>query len=320
MSDFINGFWSYFIAIIALGGIAWCLWLLYTQRRWLGNRPASGPVDDTGHVWDEDLTELNNPLPRWWAWMYLLLCVFALGYLLLMPGLGAFKGVLGYTTADEVRRHQAQLAEQVKPVYARFETMTVPQIAADPAARQIGERLFLNTCAQCHGSDARGGRSFPNLTDADWLHGGAPEAIQQTITHGRHGIMPPWKASIDAATASDIAHYVRSLSGLAADPIKVFRGQREFGTVCVACHGVDGKGNQVLGAPNLTDETWLYGSSEATIVQTILEGRDNRMPAHDAVLTPEQIKILTAWVWGLSNTSDGSGSAGTPATGQAAAQ
>ncbi|MBO1113553.1 cytochrome-c oxidase, cbb3-type subunit III [Bordetella petrii] len=301
MSDFSYAFFGYFIAFIALGGIAWCLWLLYTQRRWLAERPAAGPVDDTGHVWDEDLTELNNPVPRWWTWMYLLLCLFALGYLVLMPGLGMFQGVLGYTTANEVRRHQAQQAEQVRPVYARYAAMAVADIAADPAARQIGERLFLNTCAQCHGSDARGGRSFPNLTDADWLHGGTPEAIGQTITHGRHGIMPPWKGSIDPAAASDTAHYVRSLSKLAADPLKMLRGQRTFETYCVACHGVDGKGNQVLGAPNLTDGTWLYGSSEATIVQTILEGRDNRMPAHDAVLTPEQIKILTAWVWGLSN-------------------
>ncbi len=303
MSDFSYSFFGYFIAFIALGGIAWCLWLLYTQRRWLGNRPSAGPVDDTGHVWDEDLTELNNPVPRWWTWMYLLLCLFALGYLVLMPGLGMFKGVLGYTTADEVRRHQAQQAEQVKPVYARYAAMSVPEIAADAAARQIGERLFLNTCAQCHGSDARGGRSFPNLTDGDWLYGGSPETIEQTITHGRHGIMPPWKGSIDPVAASDAAHYVRSLSKLAADPLKVFRGQRTFETYCVACHGVDGKGNQALGAPNLTDGTWLYGSSEATIVQTILEGRDNRMPAHDAVLTPEQIRILTAWVWGLSNST-----------------
>jgi len=307
MNDFSHAFFGYFIAFIALGGIAWCLWLLFTQRRWLSIRPSGVPVEDTGHVWDEDLTELNNPVPRWWTWMYLLLCLFALGYLLLMPGLGMFQGVLGYTTAGEVRRHQAQLAEQVKPVYARYVDMAVPDIAADPAARQIGERLFLNTCAQCHGSDARGARSFPNLTDTDWMHGGTPDTIEQTITHGRHGIMPPWKGTIDPAAASDAAHYVRSLSNLAADPLKIFRGRRTYETYCVACHGVDGKGNQALGAPNLTDSTWLYGSSEATIVQTILEGRDNRMPAHDAVLTPEQIKILTAWVWGLSNSTPAAG-------------
>lgn len=304
MSDFVNGFWGYFIAFIAVGGIFWCMWLLYTQRRWLSTAPAKGEVENTGHVWDGDLTELNNPVPRWWTWMYLLACVFALGYLVVMPGLGSFQGTGNYSTAQEVARHQAQMAEAVKPVYARFEPMTVPEIAADPTAREIGQRLFLNTCAQCHGSDAKGAPSFPNLTDTDWLHGGSPEVIAQTIAKGRHGIMPPWKASIDAKMAGDIAQYVRSLSGLASDPIRVFRGKREFATYCVACHGVDGKGNQAVGAPNLTDDVWLYGSSEKSIVQTILEGRDNRMPAHETVLTPDQIKILTAWVWGLSNKPD----------------
>ncbi|WP_238922841.1 cytochrome-c oxidase, cbb3-type subunit III [Achromobacter ruhlandii] len=304
MSDFVNGFWGYFISIVAVGGVVWCVWLLYTQRRWLSTKPANGQVEDTGHVWDGDLTELNNPVPGWWTWMYLLACAFALGYLFFMSGLGSYKGQLGYSSANEVAQQQAKMAEAVRPIYARFETMTVPQIAADPGAREIGQRLFLNTCSQCHGSDAKGGPSFPNLTDSDWLHGGSPEAIMQTITNGRIGVMPPWKSAIDPKTAGDIAQYVRSLSGLTADPVRVFRGKREFANFCVACHGVDGKGNQALGAPNLTDDVWLYGSSEATIVKTILDGRENRMPAHGDILTPEQIKILTAWVWGLSNKPD----------------
>ena len=152
---------GYFISVVAVGGVVWCVWLLYTQRRWLSTKPANGQVEDTGHVWDGDLTELNNPVPSWWTWMYLLACVFALGYLFFMPGLGEYKGSLGYSSAEEVARNQAKLAEAVRPIYARFETMTVPQIAADPGAREIGQRLFLNTCAQCHGSDAKGGPSFP---------------------------------------------------------------------------------------------------------------------------------------------------------------
>lgn len=302
MSDFVNGFWGIFIAVIAMGGIIWCVWLLYTQRRWLGAKPAAGQaVENTGHVWDGDLTELNNPVPRWWTWMYLLLCVFAVVYLVLYPGLGTFKGLLGYTSVDEIEQDQARLAEQVKPLYARFAGMPVEQIAGDADAREIGQRLFLNTCAQCHGSDAKGSPSFPNLTDRDWLYGGTPEAIAESIQMGRHGVMPPMAGTIDPQTAGDIAHYVRSLSGLASQPLRVFRGQREYANYCVACHGVDAKGNQLLGAPNLTDGVWLHGSSEAAIVRTILEGRDNRMPAHEHLLTPEQIKILTAWVWGLSN-------------------
>lgn len=319
MSDFVNGFWGYFISIVAVGGVVWCVWLLYTQRRWLSAKPASGQVEDTGHVWDGDLTELNNPVPTWWTWMYLLACAFALGYLFLMPGLGEYKGKLGFSSAGELEQQQAKMAEAVRPIYARFDTMTVPQIAQDPGAREIGQRLFLNTCSQCHRSDAKGGPGYPNLTDDDWLHGGSPEAIMQTIKEGRHGIMPPWKASIDPKMAGDIAQYVRSLSGLTADPIRVFRGKREFANFCVACHGVDGKGNQLVGAPNLTDDVWLYGSSEASIVKTILDGRDNQMPAHEHILTPDQIKILTAWVWGLSNKPDAQNQSQNPAQGQAAA-
>ncbi|WP_070780763.1 cytochrome-c oxidase, cbb3-type subunit III, partial [Achromobacter xylosoxidans] len=193
------------------------------------------------------------------------------------------------------------------------ETMTVPQIAADAGAREIGQRLFLNTCAQCHGSDAKGGPSFPNLADKDWLYGGSPDTIMQTITYGRVGVMPAWKAAIAPKAAGDIAQYVRSLSGLDADPERVLRGQRGYQTYCIACHGVDGKGNQVLGAPNLTDEVWLYGSSEASIVKTILDGRENHMPAHGDILTPVQIKLLTAWVWGLSNKPEAQAQPAAPA-------
>ncbi|MFY3162722.1 cytochrome-c oxidase, cbb3-type subunit III [Achromobacter xylosoxidans] len=313
MSDFVSGFWGYFISIVAVGGVVFCVTLLYSQRRWLGARPAGGQADDTGHVWDDDLTELNNPVPGWWTWMFLLACAVALGYLFLMPGLGTYQGLLDYSSADEVARQQARMAEAVRPIYARFETMTVPQIAADAGAREIGQRLFLNTCAQCHGSDAKGGPSFPNLADTDWLYGGSPEAITQTITYGRIGVMPAWKAAIAPKAAGDIAQYVRSLSGLDADPERVLRGQRGYQTYCIACHGVDGKGNQVLGAPNLTDEVWLYGSSEASIVKTILDGRENHMPAHGDILTPVQIKLLTAWVWGLSNKPEAQAQPAAPA-------
>lgn len=299
MSDFVSNFWSVYIAVIALGGIAWCVYLLFSQRAWLKQSVAK--VEDTGHVWDGDLTELNNPVPRWWTVMYLLLCIFALAYLVLYPGLGSYKGELGFTSGKQVLQEQQAFNERIKPVYARFEAMSIPEIASDEGAREIGQRLFLNNCAQCHGSDAKGSYSFPNLTDKDWLWGGSPEQIQKTITEGRHGMMPPWSAAIKPDQAAAIAQYVRSLSGLAHDPLRVVPGKRGFDTFCVACHGADGKGNIALGAPNLTDEVWLYGSSEATIVETILNGRDNRMPAQDRILTPEQIRLLTAWVWGQSN-------------------
>ncbi|MFA5521631.1 MAG: cytochrome-c oxidase, cbb3-type subunit III [Castellaniella sp.] len=302
MSDFFSGGWSIYIAAVAVAGIVFCLWLLYTQRSWLKIKTE---IPDTGHVWDGDLTELNTPVPRWWTVMYLAMCAFAIIYLILYPGLGSFKGVLGYTTAKSVLADQQAMQKRVEPVYARYREMDIPAIAADADARLIGQRLFLNNCAQCHGSDARGASSFPNLADSHWMYGGEPEQIQTSITEGRHGIMPPWGATVSAAEAGDIAQYVRSLSGLAADPLRAVRGKRGFEATCVACHGADGKGNIAVGAPDLTANVWLYGSSEATIVQTILNGRDNQMPAQKDVLSEDQIRLLTAWVWGLSRQGTG---------------
>jgi cytochrome c oxidase cbb3-type subunit 3 len=305
MSDFVSGFWGYYIAGIVLLGIVWCLWLIFSQRKWLGARTVT--VQDTGHVWDGDLRELNNPVPRWWTVMYVVMCIFGLGYLVLYPGLGAFTGSLGYTSAQEVRQDQTQQDTLVKPLYDKFAKLDIPAIAVDMEARVIGQRLFLNNCAQCHGSDAKGSTSFPNLVEGDSLYGRTPEALQASITNGRNGVMPALQAVVDVRAAGDIAHYVRSLSGLAYDQIRVIRGKREYLNNCVACHGADGKGNKTLGAPNLTDDVWLYGSSEATIVQSILNGRNNRMPAQEHVLTADQIRLLTAWVWGLSGGRDVTG-------------
>lgn len=299
MNDFVSSFWSYWIAILAVGGVVFCLALLFSQRAWL--KRDIDNVEDTGHVWDGDLTELNNPIPRWWTVMFVGLCAIGLSIFYLYPALGFGNGATGYSAAREVRADQLAMQERIKPIYARYQEMSFEDVARDPAAREIGQRLFLNHCAQCHGSDARGAASFPNLTDGDWLWGGSPEQITHTITEGRHGMMPPWNAQIKPSEASDIAQYVRSLSGLAHDALRVVPGKRHFDTFCVACHGADGKGNPAMGAPNLTDNVWLHGSSEASIVQTILNGRENIMPAQKNVLTEDQIRLLAAWVWGLSN-------------------
>jgi cytochrome c oxidase cbb3-type subunit 3 len=260
-------------------------------------------VEETGHVWDGDLTELNTPVPRWWTVMYIGLCVFALGYLVLYPGLGSFKGTLGFSSGQQVKQQQAEINARLEPVYARYREMPIEEIARDQEAREIGQRLFLNNCAQCHGSDAQGAPSFPNLANKAWLWGGEPEQILHTITEGRTGMMPP-QAQFTPAQASDVAQYVRSLSGLAADPLRLVAGKRVYDSACFACHGADAKGNTLLGAPDLTDDYWLYGSSEATIVQTVLQGRTNQMPAQKATLTPEQIRLLAGWVWGLSNNAE----------------
>ncbi|ARP54159.1 cytochrome-c oxidase, cbb3-type subunit III [Alcaligenes faecalis] len=300
MSDFFNNGWSLWISGIALLGIIFCLWLLFTQRAFLGK---TVDVEETGHVWDGDLTELNTPVPRWWTVMYIGLCVFALGYLVLYPGLGSFKGTLGFSSGQQVKQQQAEINARLEPVYARYREMPIEEIARDQEAREIGQRLFLNNCAQCHGSDAQGAPSFPNLANKAWLWGGEPEQILHTITEGRTGMMPP-QAQFTPAQASDVAQYVRSLSGLAADPLRLVAGKRVYDSACFACHGADAKGNTLLGAPDLTDDYWLYGSSEATIVQTVLQGRTNQMPAQKATLTPEQIRLLAGWVWGLSNNAE----------------
>ena len=301
MSDFLGAGWSAYIALVTLAGIIWCIWLLFSQRKTKVMLKPDGQIDDTGHVWDGDLRELNNPLPRWWMWMFLLSCIFGLVYLVLYPGLGSYPGVLGYSTDGSLMKSMTAANDELKPIYAKYVKMDIEQIATDPQAREMGQRLFLNSCAQCHGSDAGGSKGFPNLTDKDWLYGGSPENIKATITNGRGGVMPAFGAVLDANQLKDVANYVRTLSGLPADDLKAARGAEVFKANCAACHGPDGKGNVALGAPNLTDKAWLYGGSENTILETVLKGRNAMMPAQEKVLSAEKIQLLTAYVWGLSN-------------------
>ena len=303
MSDFFSNGWGIYIALVTGVGIVWCLYLLFSQRKTNVTYKPDGSVDDTGHVWDDDLRELNNPLPRWWMWMFLLSCVFAIVYLVLYPGMGTYQGTLGYTTTGAHEASVAQANQELKPVYAKYMEQDVKAVAADPKAREMGQRLFLNYCAQCHGSDAGGAKGYPNLADQDWLYGGEPDNIKTTLIAGRAGVMPAF-AHLEGGQISDVANYVRGLSGLAADQLKSARGAEVFKANCAACHGPDGKGMQAMGAPNLTDRVWLYGGSEAAIVETVSKGRNGKMPAHESILTPEKIHLLTAYVWSLSNVKD----------------
>lgn len=298
MNEFFSVGWSIWITAIALGGVVFCLFVLISQ---LKGQPKKGEaISDTGHSWD-GITEYDTPLPRWWVSMYLILSAIALAYMFLYPALGSFDGFLGTNQAKEVRLAQEEIEARVQPVFQKYAEMPITDIAKDDEARAIGQRLFLNNCAQCHGSDAQGSPSFPNLSDDSWLWGGEPEQILHTITNGRRGIMPAHNALMTPAQASEIAQYVRSLSNLAHDQTRVVPGKKLYDQFCVACHGAEGKGNQMLGAPNLTDSAWLYGSSEDTIVYGILNGRDNQMPAQKDHLSQEQIRLLAGWVWGLSN-------------------
>jgi cytochrome c oxidase cbb3-type subunit 3 len=296
MSDFTTDFWSLFVAGVTLVSIAACGLLLAA----LSKRKVATDPDTTGHVWDEDLDELNNPLPRWWIWLFWITIVFSLGYLWLYPGLGSYSGSLKWSSAQEYVDEVKVAERDYGPLYARLAAMDLKALSADAEARVVGQRLFLNYCSQCHASDARGGKGFPNLADTDWLYGGDPETIKASILDGRNGTMPPMAAVVgDAAGAKDMAAYVRSLSGLDHDKPGAGRAQPKF-AACAACHGAEGKGNPALGAPNLTDAVWLYGASEATLVETIMKGRSNVMPAHRAFLGEQRAHILAAYVYGLS--------------------
>ena len=298
MSDFTSNFWSIYVAGISLIGIFACLLLLWMTAR---KKVASSSDNTTGHVWDEDLTEMNNPMPRWWMWLFVLTVIFALGYLVAYPGMGTYKGMLGWSQTGAYDEEVAKANAELEPLYARFSSMKPEEVAADAQAMAIGERLFMNNCAQCHGSDARGSKGFPNLTDGDWIHGGAPETIHETLVKGRIGNMPPMAAAVGTPEdVRNLSHYVLSLSGSPHDSLRASLGKANFAS-CAACHGMDGKGNQALGAPNLTDDIWLHGWGEEAIAAMINNGKVNEMPSQAGKLTPAQIDVLTAYVWNFSN-------------------
>ncbi|MDP3604254.1 MAG: cytochrome-c oxidase, cbb3-type subunit III [Polaromonas sp.] len=296
MSDFINNFWSHYVAVLTVASILACALLL-----WLTARVRAKPSADntTGHVWDEDLREANNPMPRWWMGLFVLTIVFGLGYLVAYPGLGSYQGGLGWSTDGEYAKDIAAANRELEPVYAAYAALPADKVAADPAAMAIGQRLFLNNCAQCHGSDGRGSKGFPNLTDSDWLYGGAPEQISETIHKGRIGVMPPMGAAVGTPDdVKNLANYVLSLSGSPHDSLRAGLGKSKF-TACAACHGVGGAGNHAVGAPNLTDKVWLHGYGQEAIIAMINTGKTNQMPAQQGRLTDAQIHVLTAYVWAL---------------------
>lgn len=296
MSDFTSPFWALYVAGLTLLGIAACIALLWWTQRMNTEVHAD---DSTGHVWDEDLTEMNNPLPRWWIGMFALSCVFGLVYLALYPGLGSFGGWLGWTQENQVARQAQQSAQKTAPIYAAFEAQSIEQLAHDPSATATGDRLFMNNCAQCHGSDARGSLGFPNLTDAHWSWGGTPEQILQTIRDGRVGNMPPMAAAVgDENDVRNVAQYVLSLSGAPHDAARAEQGAEKF-MVCAACHGMDGRGNTALGAPDLTAGVFGHGPvTEAHIMDMVNNGKLAEMPAWGHRFSTQQLRVLTAYVWG----------------------
>jgi cytochrome c oxidase cbb3-type subunit 3 len=293
MNEFVSPFWDVAVAVATVVSIVACAVFLKSQT-------VSTQGDTTGHVWDEDLAEYNNPLPSWWRWLFYITIVFGLVYLVLYPGLGSWKGILGWSQITQLQEENLRAEKQYGPLYEKFAAMELAALSKNREALAVGQKLFLNHCAQCHASDGGGSRGFPNLTDRDWLWGGDVKVIETTITEGRTGVMPPWGAALGETGVKDVAHYVLSLSGLTHDSIRKARGEQVYKVTCAACHGADGKGNQALGAPNLTDRVWLHGSGEAMLIDVIGKGRTNQMPAHKNDLSAVKIKLLAGYVYSLS--------------------
>lgn len=289
-------FWSIWITAITLIFIGGICWLLFANRK--GKN--TGPDNTTGHVYDDDIAEYDNPLPAWWFNLFLITIVFAAGYLLAYPGLGKFAGLLGWTQENALQRDIDHANAVYGPLFAKYAQMPIEEVSKDKQAVRMGQRLFADNCAQCHGVDAHGSYGFPNLTDNDWLYGGKPEQILESITKGRIAAMPAWEAALGDSGVQQVGAYVTTLSGRKADPALAAEGGKKFAMFCVGCHGADGKGSLAFGAPNLTDGIWLYGGSPMQIQQTIIGGRNGQMPVHENRLSPEKIHLLAAYVFSLS--------------------
>jgi cytochrome c oxidase cbb3-type subunit 3 len=292
--------WSLFVIVLTVANILACAWML----RWTSKPRAPGEKigggADTGHVWDHDLREYNNPLPRWWLWVFYITIAFGLLYLVLYPGLGNFGGTKGWTQAKQYEEERAAVEAKAQVILAPLAAMPVGELAGNAQAMSTARNLYLQNCAQCHGSDGGGAKGFPNLANADWQWGGEADTVVATITGGRIAAMPPWGPVLGEQGVNEVVAYVQNLSGQPVDASLAVAGKARFETVCAACHGVDGKGNPLLGAPNLTDDVWLYGGDAATLKQTITNGRNGQMPAWGEKLGEQRVKLLAAYVTKLS--------------------
>ena len=290
--------WSLFVDLIVIASLAGCAWLLWVNRK---AKTGSVGKGEPMHAEHDGIQELNNPLPAWWSWLFIATIAFGVVYLALYPGMGSYAGALGWTSRGQYEAEVAQANARYGPIFEKYAATPIVELIEDPAAVEMGSRLFLNHCSTCHGSDARGGKGYPNLTDDDWLFASNPEKIVATITKGRVGAMPALGAAIGGEEGVQaMAQYVISLSGREHDETRAEAAAGHFGGVCAACHAPDGTGNQALGAPNLTDDIWLHGGRVEEIEDQIRTGRVNRMPAHEALLSEEKIHLLAAYVYSLS--------------------
>lgn len=298
MSDFTYPIVGWLIAIVTILSILFCFWLVFANNI----KKVEGEIKPTGHVWDEDLEEFDNPLPRWWYYMFLITLVFGLIYLALYPGLGAYKGLFGWTQINQYEDESARYDAKYSELYSAYAATPIPELAMNTDAMKSGERIFASYCTVCHGSDARGGIGFPNLTDDNWMWGGTAEQIKASIVNGRIANMPARGGlPLTDDEVENVAEYVMSLAGRDVDKTASELGKQVYGKICLACHLPTGTGNQALGAANLTDSVWLYGSSRSAIIETIKNGRVGEMPAHGEFLGEDKSHLLAAYVYSLSH-------------------
>lgn len=292
MSDF----WGVFIIFLAVFTTVGCLLIL----QWTSKMPVKGDDEagTTGHVWDGDIEEGNNPLPRWWLYLFWITAFYGVAYVVVYPGAGKLTGMMGWTQIDQYQQELADADARYGDIFAAYADVPIASMASDPEAIRLGRNIYMNHCATCHGSDARGAKGFPNLTTGTWLYGGSPETIEATIANGRNGVMPALGPALGEQGLDDMVAYVLSLSGRAegapADAIE--RGGQKFAQLCFACHGPQGIGMAALGGPNLADEIWLHGSSEADIRDVIANGRLSQMPAQRDTLSPDRIRMVAGYV------------------------
>lgn len=292
-------FWAWFVAAGTIAFVIWCVWLI----SWSAKQGPQNKEDEdlVGHKWDGDLEEWNNPAPKWWLYLYFITIAWAVGYMVVYPGIGSFEGLLGWSQQGQYEAEMQAAEERYEPIYTRFAEMPFEILAQDPDGHKLGESLFASYCTTCHGSDARGATGFPNLTDDDWLWGDSEAAITTTIMQGRNSIMPNLSGALGGDAGIDnMVQYVLSLSGRVEADAGALSMQPMFVALCSACHMANGGGNSALGGPNLTDDVWLYGSSAEAVRNTIVNGRNGVMPAHGELLGDKRTKILAAYVYSLS--------------------
>jgi cytochrome c oxidase cbb3-type subunit 3 len=288
--------WSWFVIIGTVVTLLACFWLIVWTNR---QRASDEEIKESeAHVWDEDVRELNNPLPMWWLYLFVITVVWGAGYLVWYPGMGGYEGVSGWSQEGQYDAEVAAAEAEYGPMFAAYGAMSVEELIQDEDALGIGFSLYQNYCSQCHGSTAQGARGFPNLADGEWQYGGTPAAIEHSINAGRVGVMPALGSTF--ANEEEIEAMVDYTLAMQDGMDTSSPSHVKYMQLCIACHGADGSGMEALGAPSLVDDVWLYGSSRTEVRKSIVEGRNGVMPAHANLIGPDRARILAAYVYSLS--------------------